>query len=546
MQFGFTLLSNQTQDQSGKSSSCIACLAVSQPRGCSPPNITVSLVFFNLHQIAFVARQSFLYRCAKELNKAMHILNGNTVAKGPTWRRRNRLSPSTHFLFGTYNVGGLQDSTKRIRLAELQADVLGLTETHLQSHLEHSESMLFPEYSCFWSRNPDDRHFRGIGILVRKASFWASSLIQWSPDSSCYKFYEDNRLLAIQLWFGNGAMSMLVYTCYGPSGARWESDKRAYFHAMYKAIEEDRLQRGALPAVLLGDFNLQISDSHVLAQALQQKVWCDTRDHSSLEVQNTPTCHKGKGSFIDHIWVSPNLYDLCNSFAITKHHEFKDHSLLTIKIGIPRSEQNIKSLRSVRKLPDALPLPSRDDSKIPSAISPKFQCAINSQDVDAAFKYWSQEFERILFIIAGKLPASQTDSVAAKRGQIVFHDQRKFPKTVQGHASTLKARKLWKAHCQLVEILIATSGTRRDRTIANVAKVAQWLPQHQSNDFITSINCSNFQYALHLIKSALDANVKEDKQQRILHWKQKIRSDTKHSFQYLNPRPPAHQSRCQK
>ena len=286
--------------------------------------------------------------------------------------------------------------------------------------------------------------------------------------------------------------------------------------------------------MLLGDFNLQISDSHVLAQALQQKVWCDTRDHSSLEVQNTPTCHKGKGSFIDHIWVSPNLYDLCNSFAITKHHEFKDHSLLTIKIGIPRSEQNIKSLRSVRKLPDALPLPSRDDSKIPSAISPKFQCAINSQDVDAAYKYWSQEFERILFIIAGKLPASQTDSVAAKRGQIVFHDQRKFPKTVQGHASTTrKARKLWKAHCQLVEILIATSGTRRDRTIANVAKIAQWLPQHQSNDFITSINCSNFQYALHLIKSALDANVKEDKQQRILHWKQKIRSDNKHSFQYL-------------
>ena len=170
MQFGFTLLSNQIQDQSGKSSSCIACLAVSQPRGCSPPNITVSLVFFKLHQFAFVARQSFLYRCAKELNKAMHILNGNTVAKGPTWRRRNRLSPSTHFLFGTYNVGGLQDSTKRIRLAELQADVLGLTETHLQSHLEHSESMLFPEYSCFWSRNPDDRHFRGISLCGKLLS----------------------------------------------------------------------------------------------------------------------------------------------------------------------------------------------------------------------------------------------------------------------------------------------------------------------------------------------------------------------------------------
>lgn len=270
---------------------------------------------------------------------------------------------------------------------------------------------------------------------------------------------------------------MLVYTCYGPSGARWESDKRTYFHEMFKAIEEDRIQRGALPTILLGDFNLQIDDSKILSKALQLKSWCDTRDPSSLEMQNTPTCHKGKGSFTDHIWVSPNLYDLSSHFTIVKHHEFKDHSLLTVKVGIPHSEQNIKSLRSVTKLPVVLPFPTKDERKILSAISPNFKKALNTHDVDAAFKCWLQEFERVLFIIAGKLPDAQTGQAAAKRGQVLFHDQRKFPKTVQDHASTLKTRKLWKAHCQLAEIIKATPGTRRDRTIVNVAKVEPWLPQ---------------------------------------------------------------------
>ena len=62
-----------------------------------------------------------------------------------------------------------------------------------------------------------------------------------------------------------------------------------------------------------------------------------------------------------------------------------------------------------------------------------------------------------------ELPDAQTGQAAAKRGQVLFHDQRKFPKTVQDHASTLTTRKLWKAHCQLAEIIKATPGTRRDR-----------------------------------------------------------------------------------
>lgn len=182
--------------------------AVPKILSISTAHVAVDNVIVCNHLSYKADRSSFIYRCAKELNKAMHISHGNTAVKSPTWRQRHRLNKSAQFLFGTHNVGGLQETTKRKRLVDFKADVLGLTETHLQSHLEHSEAMLYPEYHCFWSPNPADRHFRGIGILVRKASFWASSVIKWAPDNSCYKFFADNRLLAVQPWYGTGAMSI--------------------------------------------------------------------------------------------------------------------------------------------------------------------------------------------------------------------------------------------------------------------------------------------------------------------------------------------------
>ena len=165
--------------------------AVPKILSISTAHVAVDNVIVCNHLSYKADRSSFIYRCAKELNKAMHISHGNTAVKSPTWRQRHRLNKSAQFLFGTHNVGGLQETTKRKRLVDFKADVLGLTETH-----------------CFWSPNPADRHFRGIGILVRKASFWASSVIKWAPDNSCYKFFADNRLLAVQPWYGTGAMSI--------------------------------------------------------------------------------------------------------------------------------------------------------------------------------------------------------------------------------------------------------------------------------------------------------------------------------------------------
>ena len=171
---------------------------------------------------------------------------------------------------------------------------LALSETHLQSQLESTESHQFSEYHCFWGPNSPDRHYGGVALLTKRSSFWHAKKIEWPLEHQCCRFFRDNRLPAVQLWLGTGGVSILVYVVNGMSGARWEASKKTYFHTLFEAIKQDRISRGPIPAVLLGDFNLEITDSYPIRSALQARFWCDTRDKSSADMQLKTTCHKGK------------------------------------------------------------------------------------------------------------------------------------------------------------------------------------------------------------------------------------------------------------
>ena len=281
----------------------------------------------------------------------MHALTGNTKPRKPSWHQQHVLKPDHTISCGTLNVGGLQKPSKRMQIKDQSLDVFALCETHLQAHLEHSESNQFEDYHCFWSPSPSKRHFAGVALLIKRSSFWQINPLKWSPEHPCFPFYQDNRLLAVQLWFGRGGTSMLAYVAYGPSGSRWEPTKKTYFHSMFAAIQQDRIERGPIPAILLGDLNIELSDSQKLRQSLQSRYWCDTRDHSSFDMQSQPTCHKGKtGSQIDHIFVSANLYNLAFNFQVSKLSEFKDHSLVTTQLKLPTSSQSILNLRAVTKI----------------------------------------------------------------------------------------------------------------------------------------------------------------------------------------------------
>ena len=93
----------------------------------------------------------------------MHIINGN---HGPklSWHRKNHPKCDAFFTYGALNIGGMQEAVKRRRIRDVNKDIYVLTETHLQRHLEHSESHQFTDYYSFWGKNPDDKHFSGVAV----------------------------------------------------------------------------------------------------------------------------------------------------------------------------------------------------------------------------------------------------------------------------------------------------------------------------------------------------------------------------------------------
>lgn len=301
----------------------------------------------------------------------------------------------------------------------------------------------------------------------------------------------------------------MVYGVYGVSGARWDRAKKTYAHELIQSVQYDQISRGQIPFIIIVDFNLEIQDSQNLRQLLQQKFWYDLRSRSAEKEAQKATCHKSSGSLMDHIFVSPSLIDQSYEFQITKLPEFKDQSLVAAKIVCPSPMQVRASLRAVAPFPP-LRAAAPADANIPCDLGKTFDDALPKQDTDLAFKLWTQSFERILHKVAENQGYAAPTAAAAKRGQIIFHEQRKHPKVVSQQASGLKGRKLWKAHCQIQEILIVAHGTRRDRTINNLWHVIPWLSPQHVEPFEQSLRSSNFEQVAVALKLALEANDRED------------------------------------
>jgi exonuclease III len=168
---------------------------------------------------------------ARIRNKLMHMLVGNTP-KHKSWRQTHRIQENI-LKIGSLNVGGVQQSTKRQRINCLDLEIIVLSETHLQSHLEHSESHLFQSFVCSWGLNPDQRHFAGTAVLARKEKFWSVQSLSWTSEHPYFRFHQDGCLTAVQLWTGHGGICIVVYGIYGPSGARWEKSKWQYFNSIF-------------------------------------------------------------------------------------------------------------------------------------------------------------------------------------------------------------------------------------------------------------------------------------------------------------------------
>ena len=385
------------------------------------------------------------------------------------------------------------------------------------------------------------RRFGGVAIFAKNSAFWAVKTVSFPTDNPCQSFVLDNRLIATQLWFGRGGTSMIIYSIYGVSGARWETQKRSYLHKLLKAIEVDCISRGQIPCILMGDFNMEISESQVLSDALASQFWFDLRTSGDAEQQHTATCHKGKGSYIDHIFVSPHLFDQCFNFQIQKNPEFKDHSVLSANIWVPTAVQTHTSLRPVHTFPTLNRASSASDT-FQYQIPRQFEDAISNGDVDKAFKSWSSSFKRVLHKIAMLQGHDVPQRAAAHRGQISFHEQRLHPRVMHDSASTLKGRALWKGYCRALELSKMAVGFRQEKTLANLQTAKKWLSADHlvTFDALTSQTFSkDIGYELvQLFEKAIDENEKADKKERILKWKQSHRKANKETYSFLKHKSP--------
>lgn len=151
----------------------------------------------------------------------MRSLRGNTVSQPleepphePTfrsWKDRRRISAHDHFVVGALNVSGLVVPPRRLPLVLwITMRLKYITETHdLQSHLHRAFSEHFWLYRCVFSPDPDDKHYAGVALFLKRSRFWQLQPVAWVPADVCCNFHREGRLLAVQAWCGNGGPSIL-------------------------------------------------------------------------------------------------------------------------------------------------------------------------------------------------------------------------------------------------------------------------------------------------------------------------------------------------
>jgi hypothetical protein len=195
------------------------------------------------------------------------------------------------------------------------------------------------------------------------------------------------------------------------------------------------------------------------------------------------------------------------------------------------------SLRKPTELPE-LQMPTVDDVLIPCQISSKFSKLLTQGQIDEAYSLFVQEFNRLLHAI----PQSQKQTYPLKtcRGKVPFHDQRRFPKAIGAHASTLNSRKLYKAFYQAVEVSKASPGHRADTTWEAMLKVSHLILPDQQVIFNEIMDImarpASHDDALvisQIIQKSMDAMFRHDNAQRLQKWTIRMRTDQSQNYKWL-------------
>ncbi|CAE7832135.1 unnamed protein product [Symbiodinium sp. CCMP2592] len=217
----------------------------------------------------------------------------------------------------------------------MKEDVIAVSETHAT---DKSQKTLDAgsDRNVFWGAPVDEKSRCGVSLLVRKSCAWDVRTLSFQ--GACDKYSKQGRLHANQLFRNDGKRSFLIYCLYGHAGARWEADKRVLLHEMLDSVFQDVAMRGGIPAIVVGDFNTEVTESAVL----EQMVTCDWFDAVGWSTQDTAsmkTSLKGGGSRIDLCFMNKESAGLCRSFETYGAPVKTDHRVISAQFDWPLAKQ---------------------------------------------------------------------------------------------------------------------------------------------------------------------------------------------------------------
>ena len=323
-----------------------------------------------------------------------------------------------------------------------------------------------------------------------------------------------------------------VYSVYGFADSRSRPREKGLTHEVIQAALADSAQHG-LPAVIGGDFNLEVADSHVLGR-MRALGWHDVA--ATFNAESTPTCFKGSGSHIDHVFVNHLLVPFVLSLDQGSRVGLADHAPQIVTLSLVASSQPVLRARCYGSMP---PLNRHATYLEPLAtISPLFDVALANGDLDSAYRLWSVHAELCLRLVLERL--GHDAPFVHGRGTVRIDSKQMWPRGVKTSAATLQEQRLWKVVCRLSELVKRPFGHVADKLWMRVCASLPLLQCHPDlhaqasailGRSVLSVDCA--EQLRDLFVRACDIVDRQSTAARLRQWKSRLQSSVASQHAWL-------------
>ena len=214
----------------------------------------------------------------------------------------------------------------------------------------------------------------GVAIVAQRSKWWHCKAIQFT-EPALEVLQKNGRLAGMQLFTGDGRISIIALCFYGFAGTRWEARLQRENAKALQDIFTYAASLGSIPVFVGGDFNQELLESEYLEEITSFCQW-----HNAAQSDRTPTCLKGKGSCIDLFILNTAANSLRTDYKVTPGVKEKDHQYVSITLKLPSPVQHEYRFKNKDSRVAFAETPENYQS--PNIVIPNFEYAISNQNVE--------------------------------------------------------------------------------------------------------------------------------------------------------------------